>query len=662
PIGNPAENLNIGRKEQNGNYFDGYIDEARVASTNRSAEWIETEYNNQNSPSTFYPNYASESQVAGSFATLDSNGQTINAGGSWTNSGTYTHNNSQVTFDGSSAFNITSGGSSFYLTIFDNASGSWTLQDALTTTNDVQINATDNGSGGVDFNGNTVTVGDDLRVSQATSYLTLGSSTVNIADEFTISNGGIDAGTSTIVFDGNQDQALVTNGQTFNNITLNNTGTSGLDDLVISGNLDIDGNLTITDGDLDLGASNPTVNLAGNLSIGANGSVTKSSGAWTFDGSGTNTWADSSAGQDIGTVTINGTSKTVSTSSNVNATSLTIGADDTLDLTDDTLTLSDNWTNNGNFTSTSSTVVFSGTSAGKTITANGASGLFNNISFTGSGGAWTLQDSMTVTGKFEVTNGSFVSGANTVTIQGANATYQAADVAAANTDWTGGTLNIQSDTDQTLPASETYNNLQFGRDAGTGTTVYDILDSSSTINGTWTIDADAKVLLTVDATGVNREYDATTDATVTLSDNHMASWHDNFTTNYSSATFGDKNVGVGKTVNVTGISLSGVDASKYQLSSTTDTTTAVITAKSLTVSGITADNKVYDDAVAATLNTGSAAFVGVIGGDTVTIDVASATGEFSDQHVGTGKTVQVAGVDKSGTDSGNYSITQPTTT
>ena len=34
--------------------FDGTIDEARVASASRSAGWVLTEYNNQNSPSTFY--------------------------------------------------------------------------------------------------------------------------------------------------------------------------------------------------------------------------------------------------------------------------------------------------------------------------------------------------------------------------------------------------------------------------------------------------------------------------------------------------------------------------------------------------------------------------------------------------------------------------------
>ncbi|MFK8045558.1 MAG: LamG domain-containing protein [Crocinitomicaceae bacterium] len=54
PIGTPVENLNIGRKEQNAFYFDGIIDEGRVISAERNAEWMLTEYRNQNTPNSFY--------------------------------------------------------------------------------------------------------------------------------------------------------------------------------------------------------------------------------------------------------------------------------------------------------------------------------------------------------------------------------------------------------------------------------------------------------------------------------------------------------------------------------------------------------------------------------------------------------------------------------
>ena len=64
----------------------------------------------------------------------------------------------------------------------------------------------------------------------------------------------------------------------------------------------------------------------------------------------------------------------------------------------------------------------------------------------------------------------------------------------------------------------------------------------------------------------------------------------------------------------------------------------------------------------ATLNTGGAALVGIVAGDTVSLSTAGATGAFGTATVGTAKTVNVSGLTISGADSGNYSLTQPTTT
>jgi len=46
--------LNIGRRNNNARYFAGSIDEMRLSNSQRSADWIEAEYNNQSSSSTFY--------------------------------------------------------------------------------------------------------------------------------------------------------------------------------------------------------------------------------------------------------------------------------------------------------------------------------------------------------------------------------------------------------------------------------------------------------------------------------------------------------------------------------------------------------------------------------------------------------------------------------
>lgn len=45
--------FNIGARNSNNQEFDGIIDEVRVSNTDRSADWITTEYNNQSSPDTY---------------------------------------------------------------------------------------------------------------------------------------------------------------------------------------------------------------------------------------------------------------------------------------------------------------------------------------------------------------------------------------------------------------------------------------------------------------------------------------------------------------------------------------------------------------------------------------------------------------------------------
>ena len=75
--------------------------------------------------------------------------------------------------------------------------------------------------------------------------------------------------------------------------------------------------------------------------------------------------------------------------------------------------------------------------------------------------------------------------------------------------------------------------------------------------------------------GVNKVYDATTAATVTLSNNHLGD--DVVTSSYTVAGFGDQNVGTGKSVFVAGIAIGGADAGNYTLRDTSTTTTADIT-------------------------------------------------------------------------------------
>jgi trimeric autotransporter adhesin len=128
----------------------------------------------------------------------------------------------------------------------------------------------------------------------------------------------------------------------------------------------------------------------------------------------------------------------------------------------------------------------------------------------------------------------------------------------------------------------------------------------------------------------------------------------------ATGTFAAVNVGTGITVTVSGLTISGAEADDYTL--TQPTTTANITPASLTVTGITAGNKVYNAAVAAALNTTDVTLVGVFSGDTVNLNASGATGTFASANVGTGITVTVSGLTISGAEAGDYTLTQPTTT
>ena len=107
--------------------------------------------------------------------------------------------------------------------------------------------------------------------------------------------------------------------------------------------------------------------------------------------------------------------------------------------------------------------------------------------------------------------------------------------------------------------------------------------------------------------------------------------------------------------------LTGVDAANYALSGfTTETPNYEIEKLDLTISGFTVNNKVYDGTTQATINTDSAAYIGLIAGDSVA--ASGGLGLFSDPNVGLAKSVDVSGLTLGGTDAGNYNFASPSTT
>jgi hypothetical protein len=148
-------------------------------------------------------------------------------------------------------------------------------------------------------------------------------------------------------------------------------------------------------------------------------------------------------------------------------------------------------------------------------------------------------------------------------------------------------------------------------------------------------------------TANNKVYDGTTAATIATRTVTGTIGTDNLSLTSGTATFADKNVGTGKTVTGTGFALGGTDAGNYVLQSTTLTTTASITARTLVVSA-TGVNKVYDATAAATINLSDDR----VSGDVLSTAYAAAT--FNNKNVGTAKPVSVTGISISGADAGNY--------
>ena len=118
--------------------------------------------------------------------------------------------------------------------------------------------------------------------------------------------------------------------------------------------------------------------------------------------------------------------------------------------------------------------------------------------------------------------------------------------------------------------------------------------------------------------------------------------------------FANKNVGSAKTI-TTSYTLGGKDSANYSLSQPTSLT-ANITPRPLTISGVTAADKVYDGTTTATLSSGT---LDAITGDDVALVAGS--GSFSDANVGTAKTATASGYSIAGNDASNYTLSaQPT--
>ena len=154
----------------------------------------------------------------------------------------------------------------------------------------------------------------------------------------------------------------------------------------------------------------------------------------------------------------------------------------------------------------------------------------------------------------------------------------------------------------------------------------------------------------------NKEYDGKTAATVDISAAQIDGMVDNDDVNISAGTaaFADKNVGKDKEVTFTDFVLTGDDANNYSLSAQPASVTAEITVKPVTITGVSAEDKVYDGTDKAEVNTESAQITEIVEGDIVSISAGTAA--FVDKNAGEDKEVTFTGFGLTGDDAANYEL------
>jgi hypothetical protein len=124
--------------------------------------------------------------------------------------------------------------------------------------------------------------------------------------------------------------------------------------------------------------------------------------------------------------------------------------------------------------------------------------------------------------------------------------------------------------------------------------------------------------------------------------------------------FDTKDIGVNKVVSFSGFALAGADKDNYQLSQPSSTN-ADIFSRTISVQGVSVEDKVYDGTINAYI-TGTAVLGNLVVGDDVTLVSSSAAAQFTDKNVGAGKSVTFMGYTLSGTDVSNYIMQQPSAT
>jgi hypothetical protein len=281
---------------------------------------------------------------------------------------------------------------------------------------------------------------------------------------------------STVNFTNTSGSQTITSAvEEFGNVSFSNGGTRTIADQMV-----INGTFTQTGGALDTNTYDPNITIKSHVTL-SSGTIDKGSGTVTMAGD-LNYLA--APGMNPGNVAIGASPDTITLTSDATYDSLTINLGDvlvtagynvtingdfinngTLDAStaggrNSTITVSGNWDNNGTFTASTSTVVFTATDSGNTISDGGAD--WNHLTFNGSGGEWSIDDATIVGGDLTVTAGT-LNGTNNITVNGGDVTGN------GTINLTGGTFLLDATGNFGGNTAWTFSTLTFGDGTGSAT-------------------------------------------------------------------------------------------------------------------------------------------------------------------------------------------------
>jgi len=554
--------------------------------------------------------------------------------------------------------------------------GSTSTAGAVTKTGTGSLTLSGNNTygGATTLTAGTLVVGSNTALGTGTLSLSGGTIQGNgvartLGNAISLAANSTIAGSSDLVFNG-----ALTN---TNNLTLtaNNTGTTRFNNTVNLSNSATSRTLTV--------AGTGNVIFAGNI---ANGSTSTAS-ALTKTGTGTLTLLGSASYG--GVTTVNGGTLRLGAAERLrNDRALTVATGGTFDLngfsetisaitnggtvsfgTNNTLTTSGAQTYNGAVTGTDISLVSTG---GGAITANNAANDFSgNLSLFTTGAASVVDANNLMLNNIQASTftGRALGGDLTVNglIQASSTSGRSIILTASNrfiNNYGAGVMVTAGTANWNIYSNHSSNDTRGGL---VGFTRYGCAYNAGTPScavgtnvpgsGNGFYQYTAPTLTITGLTANNKVYDATTAATIAGSAalNGVLNG-DSVTLDSSGASiaFADKNVGTAKIVNATGYALSGTNLG-YLLSQPT-ALTADITPASLSVSGISALDKVYNGTALATLLGGGS--ISPLGSDMVSLS-GTVAGSFANKQVGTAKTVSLSGLSLTGADAGNYTIALP---